>query len=475
MKISRLIDGYRGNDIDIQNIQINSKLVKPGDLFVCMKGTNYDSHDYINEAIENGAIFAITNKFMKLPIPYKRVKDSVKYSIELYKRFYDNPQDKLKIIGVTGTDGKTSVTTIIQQLIGKDKCGYIGTNGYSCEGLQCNDHINTTPAPNELYRILNEFVEHGCKYVALEASSEGFYYGRLQDLEFDYGIVTNITSDHLNTHKTLKNYIDCKKRILSQSKTQILNSSDAYYDEFADDCNNYFTYGYKKDDSLYVKDFQLRDNMSCINFVVDDVDYFLTTSLLGKFNVENLCAAILCLLAEGFDINELIVKSRLITIPGRMQFIDNGQNFTCLLDYAHTANGLINLFEFINTMNFNRKIVVFGKPGERDKTARYEIGKILEKYNDTIILTSQDARSESVSDINKDIMKEINNKFKFIEIEDRKEAIKHAISIAENNDLVMVLGKGIENGLNINGKIVEHNDLDEIYKCIQELTIKEQQ
>ncbi|MDO4940198.1 MAG: UDP-N-acetylmuramyl-tripeptide synthetase [Erysipelotrichaceae bacterium] len=469
MYISKLIDGYRGQDIDIKNIRVNSKLVEPGDLFICIKGTKVDSHNFIKEAIENGAVFAITSKFMRIPIPYKQVRNTIEYSIELYKRFYGNPQDKLKLYGVTGTDGKTTVTTIIQQLLGNDVCGYIGTNGYSCKNFNNNNHVNTTPAPDEMYRILGEFVNHDCKAAAIEASSEGFYYGRLDGMYFDYGIVTNISSDHLNTHKTLKNYIECKKRILMQSDIQILNSSDQYFKEFSKNANNYYTYGYLPDDNLYIKDYQLRDNMTCINFVIDDVEYFLTTSLLGKFNVENLCAAILTLVADGYDVNDLIIKAKNINIPGRLNFIDKGQNFKCLLDYAHTAYGLKSLFEFVNKINVNRKIVVFGKPGERDKEARYEIGKILEEYNDIVILTQQDARSEDVSSINKDIMKDISLPYKFIEIEDRKQAIKHAMDIAEPNDIVMILGKGIENGLNIKGKIMEHNDLEEINKYLDSM------
>lgn len=469
MLISKLIDGYRGKDIDIKNIKVNSKLVEPGDLFICIKGTKIDSHNLIKEAIDNGAVFAITSKFMRIPIPYKQVRNTVEYSIELYKKFYSNPQDKLKIYGVTGTDGKTSVTTIIQQLLGNDVCGYIGTNGYSCKNYGNNNHVNTTPSPNEMYRILNEFVKHGCKAAAIEASSEGFYYGRLDGMYFNYGIVTNVTSDHLNTHKSLKNYIECKKRILSQSEIQILNSSDVHYKEFAKEANDYYTYGYLPDDNLYIKDYQLRDNMTCINFVIDDVEYFLTTSLLGKFNVENLCAAILTLVADGYDVNELIVKAKNIHIPGRINFIDKGQPFRCLLDYAHTANGLKSLFEYTKKLNAKRSIVVFGKPGERDKESRYEIGKILEQYNDIVILTSQDARSESVSEINKDIKKDITAPYKFIEIDDRKEAIRHAIEIAEPDDIIMVLGKGVENKLNINGKLIDHNDLEEIDRILENM------
>ena len=466
MLLSKLIEDYKGQDLEINKITSNTKLVKQGDLFICIKGTKFDGHDLINEAIDNGAIFAITSKEMDISIPYLKVKDTFEYSIDLYQKYYENPQNKLKLIGVTGTDGKTTVTTIIQQLLTNSKCGYIGTNGYNCINYENINHVNTTPAPELMYEILSNFVENGCEYASLEASSEGFYYGRLNKLLFEVGIITNISSDHLNTHKTIENYIECKKNLVRQSKMQILNSNDKYFEQFKIESKNYYTYGHNITDDLYIKSYSLNLKSTDIQFIYENIEYNISSPLIGKFNVDNICAALLCLLKLGFKINDLLIRIPKLFIPGRMNFISNKKDITILLDYAHTTNALTKLFEFISRQDVNKMIVVFGKPGERDKQARHEIGPVLEKYNDLVILTAQDARSESVEDINKDILKNVNDISKFKEIVDRKKAIEYAINIAKPNDIVMVLGKGVENGLNINGSIIDHNDLEEIKKNI---------
>jgi len=464
MKLSQLIANTNYPDIEISGLQTNSKLVKKGDLFICIIGENFDSHDFINEAIDNGAVFAITSKDLDITIPYLKVNNTRLYSRFLYSCFYNEPQNKLKLIGVTGTDGKTSVTTIIQSLIGNDLCGYIGTNGYNCAGYQCVDHINTTPGPDTLYNVLNNFVVNDCKYATLEASSEGLYHGRLQGLKFEIGIVTNVHSDHLNVHKTLQNYVASKALLMKQSKIQILNSSDIHFEDFKKVSNNYFTYGYNPKDDLYIKDYVLNIDSTNITFVYLGNEYSFDTKLVGKFNIENICACILSLVKLNFDIPSLLNKAKDLSIPGRMNFVDNNKVIHCLLDYAHTANGLKSLFEFTSNFKLGKRIVVFGKPGHRDVSARYEIGPILEEYNDLIILTAQDARDEDIHSINSDIIRDVKDKSKFIEILDRKQAIAYAINQAKENDLVMILGKGVENGLNINGKIIEHNDLQEIKK-----------
>ena len=232
-KLNELYPGV-GTDILIKGIKINSKEVVAGDLFVCTMGVTRDRHDFIDEAIKNGASAIIVSKDIKdKSVPIIKVPDTNRELPYLCQKFYDYPDNKMKMIGVTGTDGKTSVTTIIQTLIGSDICGYIGTNGRSCAGFT-GDNPNTTPDAQNLYLYLDEFVKYGCKYTAMEASSEAFFRGRLQAMEYDVSAITNITSEHLNIHGSFENYLDSKLQLFRQTKKDgfcIINKDDLYYEQ----------------------------------------------------------------------------------------------------------------------------------------------------------------------------------------------------------------------------------------------------
>ena len=212
--MKRLNELYKvDSDVLIKGISINSNDINEGDIFVCIKGNKVDRHDYIDDAIKNGAVALVTAKEVNSSVPYVIVENPNEEVGRLAREIYDNPQDKLKLFAVTGTDGKTSVATITSQLIGNDKCGYIGTNGMSCAKIK-EDTNNTTPSIEKLYKFFREFLDCGCENVCMEASSEAMLQGRLNDLRFDCIGITNITSEHLNSHKTLENYVECKKDIM---------------------------------------------------------------------------------------------------------------------------------------------------------------------------------------------------------------------------------------------------------------------
>ena len=230
-KLSELYPGLP--DIDINDIKINSKEVKEHDIFICTHGVTADRHDYVDEAIKNGASAVVSERPLKVNVPLIKVEDTNKELPLLASRFYNHPEDKLDIIGITGTNGKTTVAAIIQDLIGNDICGYMGTNGLIVKDKQIPIR-NTTPDADRLYKYFNYFVENGCHILSMEASSESFYRERLQNIRFKVGIITTITEDHLNIHKTLSNYISCKKQLLKQVQDNgysILNVDDKYYEE----------------------------------------------------------------------------------------------------------------------------------------------------------------------------------------------------------------------------------------------------
>ncbi len=465
MEIKKLFNDYSGQNIDIKGLSTNSKTVKHGDLFICIKGAKIDRHDFIDEAIKNGAIAIVTNRDVKVGVPYIKVNDVNAIYENIYRTFYDNPQDKLKLIGITGTDGKTSTTTIIQELIGKDICGYIGTNGYSY-GDFIGETDNTTPGIESMYRILKEFVDNGCKYVAMETSSEAFYYGRLKNFHFTVGGLTNIDKEHLNTHKTLENYINCKKMLFKQSDMSVLNSNDKHYDEVRNDISNYQSYGYKKEDNLYIKDYKVEPNKTLITYIYKNNEYNIESPLLGGFNIENLACALLTCLNLGFDINYLFNNLNKLTISGRMESINLGQNFYCLVDYAHTPNGLTRLFEFTNKLNVNKKIVVTGNAGERDASKRKYVGQLCSLNNDHVIFCYEDPRFEDPYNVVKDLTELIKDRDNYETIIDREEAINKAIDMANEKDLVMILGKGAEDWQEIKGEFIEFNDVEKASQAI---------
>ena len=459
-------------NLDIKGIKTNSKEVSEGDLFVCIKGANVDRHDYIDQAIDKGAIALITAKDVDVIVPYVKVDDPNEIIEDLYRDFYDNPQDKLKIIGVTGTDGKTTTTTLIQSLIGDDRCGYIGTNGYSCKGIS-GDTDNTTPGVEKLYEIFSDFVAAGCEYVAMEASSEGFYHGRLKNIEFEIGAYTNVDSEHLNTHKTLQNYIDCKKQLFKQCKTySILNSNDIHFDEFLKVSDRPLTYGYLASDDLYIKEYTILPNKTDITFVYKDNEYQLVSPLLGKFNIENLAAAILVVLGLGFTFEDILPRIANLNVDGRMQAINLGQNYYCIVDYAHTTNGLRRLFEFIKSLDINRVITVMGQAGERDSSKRKTVGELLLKNSDYAILTTEDPRFEDVDSIIDMMLENVKDYDNYERIIDRHLAIAKAVELANENDMILILGKGNETYQKIKGEKIAFNDVEEAIKAIENREIK---
>lgn len=452
--------------MQFSGISTNSRSVRPGDLFVCIKGANVDRHDFIPDAIANGAAALITARPVESSVPYVVVEDPDSIIEDLYRDFYHDPQNDLQLIGITGTDGKTSTTTIIQTLIGPERCGYIGTNGYSCAAFK-GDTSNTTPGVESLYRILAEFRDAGCTYVSMETSSEAFFYGRLKNLTFECGGYTNVDSEHLNTHKTLENYVDCKKQLFRQVKgCSILNSSDAHYPEFIDACRRPLTYGYRPEDDLYIKDYAIHPDHTDITYVYEGKERQVTSPLVGRFNIENLACGLLVCLSMGFEFDQLIANLSKLFVDGRMDAIDSGMGFTCIVDYAHTPNGLRRLFEFTNTLEYNRLITVMGQAGERDASKRAKVGELLVRNSDIAILTYEDPRHEDIDSIIDMMIENVRDCDNYLRINDRHEAIEKAVEMARPGDIVMVLGKGNETYEKINDDVIYFNDVEEVNKAI---------
>ena len=458
-------------NIEIKGIKINSKEIQPGDLFVCTKGVNTDRHDFIDDAVNRGAVAAIVSKDINCSIPTVKVKNTNEILPILCSKFYDHPEKKLKIIGITGTDGKTSTATIVQTLIGNDICGYIGTNGRSCSKF--NKEINnTTPDSDKLYEYFHDFVEAGCKYVVMEASSEAFFRHRLDNITFQVGAITNITREHLNIHKTFENYVDCKRTLFKQianDGVSILNSDDELYKDVLDGCSGkIFTYGKSNNDTIKINDIKVLPNKTLIEFIYDGKTYNIESPLLGDFNVYNLMAGILCSLSIGINIEDILKRIKNIKVSGRLELLPNiGQKFMVMIDYAHTPNGITNLLNFVHTLDINRSIVVIGSAGERDYLKRPIMGKCVTDNCNYAIFTYEDPRSEEPIDIINMMISEINDKNKYEVVVDRSMAIKKAIDIAQDGDMVLILGKGNETYQKLKHETIYFNDFEEAEKHLR--------
>lgn len=470
--MKKLNELYNCNyDVEIKGIKINSKEVEDGDLFVCIKGVNADRHDFINEAIKNGAVALIVSHDVDVNVPYIKV-DNPNLELPLVcRKFYDYPDTKLKIIGITGTDGKTSTATIIQTLIGDDKCGYTGTNGMSCRGIK-KDIPNTTPDTDVLYACFSDFVNAGCEFVAMEASSEAFFRGRLKNFTFSSSAITNITSEHLNIHGSLENYIECKCKLFEQTKddgVSILNHDDEHFEIVKKHCSaKVLTYGAKEDNDLQIVSYKVMPHKTEIRFKYLNKIYDVTSPLLGDFNVYNLACALLTCLANGFVIEDLIKNIKFLKIDGRLDMIDLGQDYYVMVDYAHTPNGITKLLNFVHTLDINKSIVVIGQAGERDYLKRPIVGEVVVNNASYAIFTYEDPRSENPKDIIDDIIKNIKNTHDNYEIViDRKEAITKAVNIAKKGDMVLILGKGNETYEKLKDKVIYFNDVEEAINAVK--------
>ena len=454
-------------DIMVNDIKTNSLEVKPKDLFVCIKGVNIDRHNFIDNAINNGASFLIVSKG-KYNIPYIKVKNTSKELLTVSNYLYPNARN-MDLIAVTGTDGKTTVASIISNMLGKDTCGYIGTNGILGKYVRtsCN---NTTPPVEITYKYLDKFYNEGLKYASIEASSEGMLYKRLAGLKFKRAILTNFTEDHLNVHKTKDNYLKCKRKVflnLDKDGIAILNRDDPNYKKFSTSCKTkIITYGKNKYSTLRILDYKLENNSTKIVYLYEKSKFVINSPLLGEFNVYNVSAAILCLLSLGYNLSEIRKKVLNIKIPlGRCEFLDYRTDYKILLDYAHTENGVKNILTFLNSIKKGRIITVMGSAGGREKEKREKMGKYAQKLSDIVIYTMDDPRYEKVSDIVNDLIDD--SKKNYVVEENRENAIIKALNMASKDDIVAILGKGRDNYMAIEDKKILYSDifvLDKYFK-----------
>ena len=447
-------------NIPIYGIKTNSKEVLPGDLFVATHGFNVDHHLYIKDAIEKGAVAVISEKEMDVNVPLVVVKNTNKILPKVLRRFYENIEDKFTFIGVTGTDGKTTTSSIIYQILSKYyKCANIGTNGIFFEDMHITTD-NTTPTIEKLYEYLLLLNKKGCNYITMEVSSEALLHKRLENIKYNVGILTNITGDHMNIHKTMSNYINSKSKLFKKSNVCILNIDDKYFNKVKDNCNDkIITYGMNKNADYIISDVIVKKKET--KFTINK-KYKLKTNLIGLYNIYNITAAFIT--CDIFNIKEKdIIKEikNIKPIPGRGEKIDFGQNYTIILDYAHTTNGIKNILSTLSVNKNSRIISVTGSAGGREKEKRRKMGKIVSDLSDLVIFTMDDPRFENPGDIIEEMTKDL-EKNNYLKIIDRKKAIYKALSLANCHDIVVILGKGRDSYMAIKDKKIPYSDYDVI-------------
>lgn len=453
----------------IKGIKINSKQVEEGDLFICISGFSADRHTFIDEAIKKGARAIVVSKDIERnDVPIIRVENTDLELPLLCQRFYDNPQDELKIIGITGTDGKTSSAIVIQSLLGKDKCAYIGTNGLIYKDV-CKKLVNTTPDADEIYKYLREIVDAGCSYVVMEVSSEALLHKRVDSLQFDICAFTNITEDHLNIHKTLENYKESKKRLFSLIKENglsVLNIDDENYEFIKKDCKyTISTYGKDKSADYRIDHLIAGEEGICFEINHKENKYKINSFLHGAYNAYNLTLGFI--VAERFGVKNIVERIKDITcIPGRTEIIDFSQNYKIILDYAHTYNGIYNIIQNMLLEPHKRILVLTGAAGGREHEKRSKIGKMILESVDYAIFTMDDPRYESVDSIIDELLS-ATTLTNYERIIDREKAIYRIFDIAEEGDIVLILGKGRDNYMAIEDKREPYCDYDVICKYFE--------
>lgn len=448
------------------NIKTDSRMVVPGDTFVAIKGNTVDGHDYIEKAIKNGATTIVCENNQIYNVKTINVSSSKEYLNAYLIKNYAQKINRLKLVALTGTNGKTTTAYMTYELLRKlnIKCAYIGTIGFYYNDIY-EKTLNTTPDILATYNYLLKAQESGCTIAIIEASSIGLYEGRLNGLNFDIAVFTNLTHDHLDFHKNMHNYMEAKKLLFNTLKDDgisILNSDDKYYENFI--TKNTITYGFKNADIKCTKHDILYKNFS---YEYKGKTYDMASPLFGKYNVYNVMASVGILSSLGISLDKINKYYALIEKPsGRINTLNYKSN-TIIIDYAHTPDGIKQVLSSVSNMQKGHIYVVFGCPGNRDRQKRPLMGKAVQKYADFFILTDDDPHDEDERQIVKDTLKGITTD-KFEVIIDRKKAITKAFNMLKENDILLILGKGHENEIIIKDKRIKHNDLEFIQKLIAE-------
>lgn len=451
------------------NIKTDSRKVKPGDIFVALRGIVGDGHAFIPKAIENGASLIIAEEG-EYSIPYEIVDDSREYLNNYLKENYNKYLEEMHLIGITGTNGKSTAAYLIYDTLNKldKKCCYIGTIGYFRE-KKMFDMPNTTPEVTEIYDMLIDAYDAGYRYAVIEASSEGLLHRRLENVPFEHAIFTNLTQDHLNIHGTMENYAKCKQKLFNQIRPggkAIINYDDPNKGIFTLNYNNNITYGFTGGD-YHVSDYQMSIMGTSFTFISDGVKQNIKVPLIGKYNIYNVLVTIIVLYELGFTYSEIYDVLLHVNSPsGRMDMVEYKNN-RIIIDYAHTPDAVLNVISTVKEVCNGKIYTVFGCTGDRDRTKRPIMTKIVTDLSDKVVITCDDIHNEDPNQIVDDMIKGLVNTNYEVEL-DRKQAIIKGINLLTTNDALLILGKGHEEVMIVkNNERIPFNDKKTVLEYLE--------
>ena len=477
------IDGIKAKadlSLNIDMIESDSRKIKPNGMFVAIKGFDVDGSLYIKQAVDNGAIAIVIGEGTKLKKSDIKedtniimVPDTRVALAKIACNFYGNPSKKFKLIGITGTKGKTTTTFMLKSILEKhgNKVGLIGTVANYIGNKNLGESSRTTPESLELQKLFSQMVEEKVDTVVMEVSSQSLKLHRVDGCEFDYAVFTNFSEDHISPkeHPDMEDYFNSKLLLIKQAKTSFINNDDfhvAKVKKILPECD-IRTYGIDNEANFIAKDITVTNSSVDFKVKIGGKNERVKTGIPGRFSVYNSLAAIA--IAENLGANADEIKEALleVRVPGRSELVDNKKGLTIMIDYAHSPESLQSILNAVKSYTRGRVISVFGCGGDRDPGKRPIMGEISGKIADFTIITSDNPRTEEPEKIVKQIEEGIiKTKGKYVAIVDRTEAIKHAIEIANKNDIIVLAGKGHETYQEINGEKYPYDERKIIKKII---------
>ncbi|MCY8856779.1 UDP-N-acetylmuramoyl-L-alanyl-D-glutamate--2,6-diaminopimelate ligase [Bacillus atrophaeus] len=468
------------HDPDITSIEMDSREVKTGSLFVCVKGYTVDGHDFAQKAVENGASAIVAERELDVSVPVTIVRNSQRALSVLSDAFYGQPTKQLQLIGITGTNGKTSTSHMVDEILKKagKRTGLIGTM-YIKIDEETFPVKNTTPESVTLQKTFKKMNDNHVDTAIMEVSSHALSMGRVHGCDYDIAVFTNLTQDHLDYHKTMNEYRQAKSLLFSQlggafnhekPKRAILNADDeasAYYEKVT--AAHISTYGIKNDADVMAKHIKTTAQGTSFELVTNKGTKPITISLVGQFNVYNVLAAVATCIAAGIPFETVAeAVEELHGVRGRFELVNKNQEFPVIVDYAHTPDSLENVLKTCKDMTEGKVFVVVGCGGDRDKTKRPKMAKIAVQLADEPIFTSDNPRSEDPLAILRDMEAGVENEY-YHSIANREQAIFFAIANARKGDVVLIAGKGHETYQQIGAETFDFDDAEVAARAIVEL------
>lgn len=478
MKLSKVLMGvpYESDsimDVDVSGVEYNSRNIKTDNIFIALKGSVSDGHDYIRDAVEHGALAVIGGKNIKIrTIPYVKVKNLRNYLPTIAGNFYGNLSEKMTVIGVTGTNGKTTVTYLMETILRylNEQVLIIGTINYRV-GAVVYPSVNTTPSIFDIYKYMKAALNKNINYCVMEVSSHSIALKRVEGITFKIAAYTNLSQEHLDFHKTMADYAATKKSLFDRidvGDIAVINKDDKYAPLMVRDVKGsiiYYSVNQSAEIAANIKNVSLRG--SDLEIIFNNVKYPVHSELIGVHNIYN----ILCAFSIGIALNlepSRIVKGieQLKTVPGRMERIDTDLGFTIYIDYAHTPDALEKVISGIKEISSGKLMVVFGAGGDRDKGKRPVMGKVVTGLADFAVVTEDDPRTEDTQKIIQDIISGIEST-NYKVIPDRDEAIDYALKHSAAGDIVLIAGKGHEQYQIIGHKKIKYSDFETVKNVLK--------